>query len=55
MLSKIKEWKLFRKTGGYYWVDINSDPNYEIDYNYKKGYGEIKVVQCYLDGIESLI
>mgnify|MGYP004693328999 CR=1 FL=1 len=52
MLSKTKEGKLFRKTGGYYWVDINSDPNYEIDYNYKKGHGETKVVQCDLDGNE---
>ena len=52
MLSKTKEGKLFRKTGGYYWVDINRDPSYEIDFNYKKGHGETKVVQCDLDGNE---
>lgn len=52
MLSKTEEGKLFRKTGGYYWVDINIDPSYEIDFNYKKGHGETRVVQCDLDGNE---
>lgn len=52
MLSKTKEGKLFRKTGGYYWVDINEDPNYEIDFDFKKGHGEVKIIQYDLNGRE---
>ena len=52
MLDKTKEGKFFRKIGGYYWVDINNDPSYEIDFNFKKGHGEIKVVQYTLSGKE---
>lgn len=48
--SKTKDGKLFRKVAGYYWVDINTDPNYEIDYDYKKWHGEKGVIQCDLDG-----
>ncbi len=50
--SKTKEGKQFRKCGGYYWVDVIKNPNYQIDFNYKKGHGEKGIVQCDIDGNE---
>lgn len=52
VLSKTKEGKLYRKCSGYYWVDIDKDPQYEIDFKFKKGHGEKRVIQCDLDGNE---
>ena len=52
MHSKTSDGKLFRKVGDYYWVDIETDPNYEIDFDFRKGHGETKVIQCDLDGNE---
>lgn len=42
--------KLYRKTGGYYWVDVRKDPNYEIDFEYKRNRGERKIIQYDLSG-----
>lgn len=33
--SKTEEGKLYKKCGDYYWVDITTDPDYEIDFKYK--------------------
>ena len=44
--SKTKEGKYFRKAKGYYWVDINETPDYQIDFQYKKNCGQ-KIVQQY--------
>lgn len=52
MIDKTKEGKLFRKVYGHYWVNLKTDPNYQIDYNFKKYHGEHKVIQCDLEGNE---
>ena len=52
MADKTKDGKLFRKVGGFYWVNTITDPNYQIDFNYKKNSGEKAVIQCDLNGNE---
>lgn len=52
MATKTKEGKLYKKVGGFYWANIITDPNYQIDFNYKKGNGDKLVVQCDLQGNE---
>ena len=49
MRSKTPEGKLFRRAGDYYWVDVRTDPDYEIDFNFKRRHGEKKVFQYDLD------
>ena len=36
MSSLTEEGKLYRQAGGYYWVDISNNPNYEIDFKRKQ-------------------
>lgn len=50
MNSKTSDGKLFRKVEDYYWVNTKKDPDYEIDFDFKKGHGEKKVIQYDLDG-----
>ena len=50
MNSKTKDGKLFRMAGGFYWVNLEKDPNYQIDFEFKKGHGETKVAQYDLNG-----
>lgn len=52
MTKKTKEGKLFKKVGGFYWANIITDPNYQIDFNYKKNSGEKAIMQCDLNGNE---
>lgn len=52
MTKKTKEGKLFKKVGGYYWANIITDPDYQIDFDYKKGNGEKPIIQCDLEGNE---
>lgn len=52
MNDKTENGKLFRKVGGYYWVNIVNNPNYQIDFNYKKKHGEKTIFQCDLKGNE---
>lgn len=52
MATKTKEGKLFKKVGGFYWVNIITDPDYQIDFTFKKGSGEKPVIQCDLNGKE---
>lgn len=48
--SKTKEGKTFRTYRGFYWVDIITDYNYEIDFLFKRGHGEKRVAQYDLSG-----
>lgn len=52
MNDKTKEGKLFRKVGGYYWANIITDPDYQIDFNFKRSHGEKAIIQCDLKGNE---
>lgn len=48
--SLTKNGKHFRTCGGFYWIDINKYPDYNIDFNFKKGHGETKIAQYDLNG-----
>ena len=48
--TKSSDGSFYRTAAGFYWVDKNKDPNYRIDFNYKKGHGERAVLQFDLNG-----